>query len=111
VAQQLEAKQQQRQLQQQQGQLGSERCLGQVYSLVHKLGCVARQAAAEGLLAGTSGAEDAFAGKAACRLVWMLTLYASFAMLQCMVTAVSHFLKHFCLGRRPVLPHLELPIR
>jgi hypothetical protein len=55
VAQQLEAKQQE----QQQAQASSERCLGQVYSLVHKLGCVARQAAAEGLLPDTAGAAGA----------------------------------------------------
>jgi hypothetical protein len=56
IAQQLEATQQQQRLQQQQAQPGSERCLGQVYSLVHKLGCVARQAAAEGLLPDAEGA-------------------------------------------------------
>uniref|UniRef100_A0A383WQ55 DNA mismatch repair proteins mutS family domain-containing protein n=1 Tax=Tetradesmus obliquus TaxID=3088 RepID=A0A383WQ55_TETOB len=58
VAQQLEAKQQQQHLRQQQGQPRSERCLGQVYSLIHKLGCVARQAAAEGLLPDTAAAAD-----------------------------------------------------
>ncbi|KAF6261419.1 muts domain V-domain-containing protein [Scenedesmus sp. NREL 46B-D3] len=58
VAQRLEAKQQQQRLQQQQAQPVSERCLGQVYSLVHKLGCVARQAAAEGLLPDAAGAAD-----------------------------------------------------
>lgn len=58
VAQQLEAKQQQQRLRQQQGQPRSERCLGQVYSLIHKLGCVARQAAAEGLLPDTAAPAD-----------------------------------------------------
>jgi hypothetical protein len=48
IAERLEAKQRQRQAQQQ-GDSSMQR-LRQVYSLVHKLGCVAREAAAQGLL-------------------------------------------------------------
>lgn len=48
VARQLDSKQRQRQLQQ--GSDSSMQQLQQVYSLVHKLGCVAREAAAGGLL-------------------------------------------------------------